>query len=135
MVKHRAPMPSLLTLKTHVEELLPKFRLMLQKAMEEGSPPLSMSEALVVVLLKPDKAPKQCSSYRPMSLNVGATFLAKLLAGRLDTVITALVHVDQSRFMPGRGTNINIQRLLTHLSRADGDGSGLVAFLDAEKNF
>lgn len=37
--------------------------------------------------------------------------------------------------MPGRGTDINIRHLLTHLSRASGDSPEVVASLDAEKVF
>lgn len=95
-----------------------------------------MAEAVVVVLLIPGKDLDQCSSYWPISLlNVDAHFLAKALAGCLSTVITALVHADQSGFMLGRGTDINIRRHLIHVSRANGDGPKVVAFLDVEKSF
>lgn len=87
--------------KTYMEKLLHTFRLMLQTAMEEECLPPTM--AIIVVLLKPGKTPEQCSSYRPISLlNADAKLLAKVLVGRLNTVITTLVHADKSGFMPGR---------------------------------
>lgn len=68
-----------------------------------------MSEAMIVVP-NPGKDLGLCTSYRPISLlNVDAKLLMKILARRLNTVITALVHPDQSGFMPGRGTDINIR--------------------------
>lgn len=61
--------------------------------------------------------------------------LSKILANRLNTVITALINSDQTGFMPGRGTGINIRRLYTHIAMAAPDTAGVVAFLDAEKAF
>lgn len=58
-----------------------------------------------------------------------------MLANRLSTVITALVHPDQTGFMPGRGTDINISRLFTHMDRAQQESARVVASLDAEKAF
>lgn len=75
-----------------------------------------MSEAMIVVVLKSGKDPEQCASYRPISLlNVDPKLLTKMLARRLNTVITAFSTPDQTGFMPGRGTNINIRRLFTHI--------------------
>lgn len=114
--------------KTYVEELLPTFKLMLQKAVEEDCLPPTMAEAVIVVILKPGKALEQCSSYRPISLlNVDAKLLAKVLVGRLNVVMTALVHADQSRFMLGRGTDINIGSLHIYPGRTGWSrGGGLL---------
>lgn len=57
----------------------------------------------------------------------------KILARRLNTVIAALVHSDQSGFMQGRGTDLNIRRLFTHIDMATEDSPGVIASLDAEK--
>lgn len=47
-----------------------------------------MSEAVVVVIPKPGKDPKLCSSYRPISLlNIDAKILTKILVNRLNSVI------------------------------------------------
>lgn len=55
-------------------------------------------------------------------INVDAKLSAKILATQLNTVITALVHPDQSGFRPGRGMDINIRRLFTHVDLArEGD--------------
>lgn len=70
-----------------------------------------------------------------MFLNVDLKILAKVLAGRLNSVNTALIQPDQSRFIQCRGTDINIRRLLTHMDRAEKDSLGVVVSLDAEKAF
>lgn len=93
-----------------------------------------MGEAVIVVILKPGKDPSFCSLYRPISL-LNAKLLAKILANRPSTVITVLVHSDQTGFMSGRGTDINIRRLYTHIAVAQQENAGVVASLDAEKAF
>lgn len=45
-------------------------------------------------------------------------------------VITALIHPDQTGFMPGRGTDINISRLHTHIAKADPVNPVVLASLD-----
>lgn len=51
-------------------------------------------------------------------------------------MILSLVHEDQSEFMPGKGTHINIHRLYTYIAHlGDSVPSGVVASLDAEKAF
>lgn len=65
-----------------------------------------------------------------------AKVLAKVLAVRLAGVISDLVHEDQTGFMPGKGTDINIRWLFLHLSLThDQTGSRVVASLDAKKAF
>lgn len=82
---------------------------MLTEAQVKEELPSPLSEALVVVIPKPGNDPTLCSSYHPIPLiNVYAKLLAKVLSNRLSVVITALVHLDQTGFMPGKGADINI---------------------------
>lgn len=96
-----------------------------------------MDEVIIVLIPKPGKDLQECASYRPNSLlNVDAKILAKILASRLSTVINTLIQVDQTGFMPGKGTDINIRRLFLNLSLThDNVGSRVVASLDAKKAF
>lgn len=122
--------------KTYAEQLAPRLQSLFAHSFQEGRLPDSMHEAIIVVIHKQGKDPKLCSSYRPISLlNVDIKIIAKILANRLNTVITALIHPDQTGFMPGRGTDINIRRLHTHIAIASPDRPGVVASLDAEKAF
>lgn len=94
-----------------------------------------MSDVVIVVIPKPGN-PELCSLYRPISLlNADMKLFSKIFANQLNTVITALVHPDQSCFIPGRGTDITIRRLHTHMTLATPDRPGVVASLDAEKAF
>lgn len=76
-------------------------------------------------------------SYRPISLlNCETILLAKALATRLNQVIISLVHLNQTGFMPGKSTYINLCRLYTHIAVAGALAmGGVVASLDAEKAF
>lgn len=79
-------------------------------------PSLSLSEAVVLLVLKPGKDPEDCSSYRPISLvNVDTKFLAKILASWLSKVLEGIIHVDLTGFIPGKGTDINLRRLFLNL--------------------
>lgn len=100
--------------KSYAEKLLPSLQNLFLEVDEAVPLADSMSDAVIIVILKPSNDPNLCSSFRPISLlNADAKLLAKILANRLNNVITALVHPDQSTFMPGRGNDINIRRLHT----------------------
>ena len=72
--------------------------------------PESMYLATVVLIPKPDKNLTDCASYRPISLlNTDYKILAKILAHRLNNVILNIIHPDQTGFMPGKSTSINLQ--------------------------
>lgn len=73
---------------------------------------------MVVLVPKPGKDPEECAPYRPISLiNADAKLLAKILALSLATVIEDLIQ-DQTGFMLGKGTDINIRRLFFNLDTA-----------------
>lgn len=42
-------------------------------------------------------------------LNIDYKMLAKILAKRLNTFIPTIIHNDQTGFMPGKSTSINIR--------------------------
>lgn len=123
--------------KTNSELLVPKFHNLLLTMLQEGCLPPSMSEVVIVVIAKPDKDPTSCASYRPISLLiVDAKITTKILSNRLNSVILSVIHGDQTGFMPGKGTDINLRRLYTNISHAGQmDSPGVVASLDPEKAF
>lgn len=140
MASHKSPGPDGFPVewfRFHMEFQSARLLSLFQQAFDSASLPLSFSEALIVVIHKPGKPPEHCSSYRPISLiNVDAKILTKILANRLSSVILSLVDVDQSGFMPGKTTDINLRRLYTNLQvRHDNSGARVIAALDNEKAF
>lgn len=81
----------------YMEDLAARIHAILLSSLRTGSLLASMAEAVMVVVPKLGKNPEHCKSYRLISLiNVDAKILAKILANRLNKVITALIHPDQS---------------------------------------
>ncbi|CAJ0960101.1 unnamed protein product [Ranitomeya imitator] len=119
------------------EVLIPKLKAALEEATNGGRLPASMREATIVVIPKEGKDPTQPDSYRPISLlTIDVKLLAKVLAMRLTSVISGLIHSDQSGFMPDRSTAINLRRLYMNLQlKADNCGQRVIASLDAHKAF
>lgn len=70
------------------------------EAMEKGELPPTLSQALITLIFKKDKDPTECKSYCPICL-IPVDVKSKILANRLDSVITSLVHGDQVGFIHG----------------------------------
>lgn len=97
--------------------MAPRLLKVFNAARSDGRLPPSMGEALVVLIPKWGKDPRECDSYRPISLmNVDT----KILAGRLQSVIPKLVDADQTGFIQGHCAQMN-RRLLVNLQTADPD--------------
>ena len=117
--------------------LVPRLCALYNHAFETGVLPSSMSEALIVLIPKPGKDPLLPESYRPISLlQLDVKILAKILALRLNKVISSLVHPNQTGFMPNKNTAFNLRRLHMNLQAQHADvGSRVVVSLDAAKAF
>lgn len=85
---------------------------------------------------KPGKNPEDCASYRPISpITADGKIFAKILGLCLSRVMEDLIHVDQTGFMPGRGTD-NIHSFFLNLATFNSNRStGVIYSLDAEKAF
>ena len=80
---------------------------------EKGRFSRDVNTALISLLLKKDKDPTECSSYRPLSLlNSDLKVFAKLLARRLKSHMPSLVSSDQTGFIKSRLATDNVRRLL-----------------------
>ena len=72
------------------------------------------------LLLKKDKDPTECSSYRPLSLlNSDLKIFVKLLARRLESHMPKLVNSDQTGFIKMRMEADNVRRLLHIVDAAE----------------
>lgn len=91
--------------KAFMDELAPKLLEVYAEAYDNGHLPPSLREALLVMLLKPDKEPNSCDSYRPLSMiNIDTKILAKMIALRLQPLLSFLILPKQSGFVPARST-------------------------------
>lgn len=116
--------------------IAPALCSMFNESFSEGRLPPTLSEATISLLLKTDKDPLLCSSYRPISLlNVDLKILSKILAQRLQQVLSSLISVDQTGFMLGRHSFHNTRRLLNILNSPSSSSPEVIVSLDAEKAF
>lgn len=90
-------------------------------SIEKGRFSRDVNTALISLLLKKNKDPTDCSSYRPLSLlNFDLKIFAKLLARRLKRYMPMLVNPDQVGFIKSRLATDNVRRLL-HITEAATD--------------
>lgn len=98
--------------KQYGKMILPQLLKVFNAARERQSLPVSMTKANIVLLLKPGKDLLDLGFHRPISLlQVDIRILAKVLALRLNQAISSIIHSDQSCFIPGKSTAINIRRM------------------------
>jgi len=82
---------------------------MILSSIKHGSLSENCNPALITLLLKKDKDPSICSSYRPISLlNTDMKLLAKILAKHLEPLMTKLVHPGQTGFVKSRISSDNV---------------------------
>lgn len=110
---------------------------MFHYSLERGSFSRDVNIAFISLLLKKDKNPNDCASYRPLSLlNADVKIFAKVLARRLQDVMTRLVHCDQTGFIKSRLATDNVRRLLHIVNGASTlESPAAVLSLDAMKAF
>lgn len=101
--------------KRFLKQLAPLLLKMFEHSLSTGTLPNTLTEAAISVILKKNKNPAECSSYRPISpLNFDAKILAKILAKRLETCLPSIISGDQTGFR-GRNLFSNIRRLSVFL--------------------
>lgn len=83
---------------------------MYNDSLVNGSLPLTLTQASISLILKRDKNPDECGSWRPISLlNSDVKLLAKVLASRLDPCLPKIISEDQTGFIRGRQLSSNIR--------------------------
>lgn len=88
-----------------------------------GCLPPSLNLANISLILKKNKPPEECGSYRPVSLiNVDSKILSKVLARRLENCLPLLINDDQTGFIRRRLSCSNVRRLLNVVQYSTGHG-------------
>lgn len=73
---------------------------MIAEIQSNATIPYHMNTALISILLKPNKDSSLCTSYGPLSLiNKDIKIISKALATHLETVISEIIHPDQTGFI------------------------------------
>lgn len=123
--------------KTFADQLAPILLLVFDETFESGSLPPTMRQAVISLILKKDKPPLECGSFRPISLlNVDSKLLAKILARRLEIILPSIISDDQTGFIKNRHSFFNLRRLYNILyDPTPPDTPEVIISLDAEKAF
>ena len=117
-------------------QLAPILQTMFKEALSSGSLPMTLRQASISLLVKKDRDPLLCSSYRPISLlNVDFKVLSKVLAKRLENVIPDIISPDQTGFIQNRHSYSNLRKLFNIVHSARSPDPEVVISLDAEKAF
>lgn len=119
------------------DELGPLLLDMIMTSIDKGSFSRDVNAALISLLLKKEKDPADCSSYRPLSLlNADLKIYAKVLARRIQNHMPTLVSYNQTGFVKSRLASDNVRRLLHIIDAATGKKDpAAVLSLDAMKAF
>lgn len=123
--------------KKFVDLLSPELLTIFNNIIDSEQLPNSMSESVITLILKKDKDPLECGSYRPISLMCcDGKLFTKILATRLNEVLPKLIHHDQVGFVKGRKSSNSMRRLLHLIWKAkDLSRPTAVLSMDAQKAF
>lgn len=122
--------------KTFKDSLSPLLRNKFVESFNWQCLPPTLRQATISLLLKPNKDPLECSSYRPISLlNVDLKILSKILAHRLERCLPHIISSDQTGFVKGRHGFFNLRRFVNILYMVSTATPEVALSLDAEKAF
>lgn len=118
------------------DSLAPLLRNMFIEFLNAKSLPMTLRQVTVLLLLKPNKDPLDCFSYRPKSLlYVNFKTLSKTLAIRLEQQLPSLMAPDQTGFIKGRHGLFNLRRFFNILNTPSTSTPEIASSLEAEKAF
>lgn len=108
-----------------------------KEAFKSGIFPLTLRQDTISFIQKKDKDPQLCTNYRPISLlGADVQIMAKMLAKRLEPIMSTIISPDQTGFVKTRHSYHNVRRLLNILHASlSSDTPEMILSVDAEKAF
>lgn len=111
----KAPSPDMFPTdfyKKFKDKLAPLLLLFYAEALENNILPPTLRQASIILLLKKNKDPRDCSSSRPINLtNRDGKVFSKVIALRLEKILPHIISEDQTGFVQGRQSYFNLRRL------------------------
>uniref|UniRef100_A0A3B3HLZ5 NACHT domain-containing protein n=1 Tax=Oryzias latipes TaxID=8090 RepID=A0A3B3HLZ5_ORYLA len=99
--------------KNFCDDLAPLMLRMICDSKRRGKLPTTLYEANISLILKKGRDEADPANYRNIALqNFDRKAITKMLAIRLNTYLTSIIHPDQTGFIPGRLSFSNVRRLL-----------------------
>uniref|UniRef100_A0A8C7WYP2 Reverse transcriptase domain-containing protein n=1 Tax=Oryzias sinensis TaxID=183150 RepID=A0A8C7WYP2_9TELE len=118
------------------EKLLAPLLAMYEESYTKDILPPSLRLASITLILKPNKPPNECSSFRPISLmGSDIKILCKVLARRLESHLTDIINNDQNGFIKNRYGFHNVRRLLNIMHSKKNSKDAAILSLDARQAF
>lgn len=118
-------------------QLIPHMLNMYNESFGSGTLPQTLREASISLILKKNNDSSYCESYRPISLlNVDVKILAKVLALRLEPILSQIISPGHTGFIKHRYSFFNIRRLFNIIyHHSDSPTPEILMSMDAEKAF
>lgn len=102
--------------KAYCAQLAPRLANLYRGCLVNDTLPSSMSKTHFILIHKSQKDPALCASYKPIALlNLDIKILIKLLTNRLNSILHMVIDSDQTGFISGKSTDINIHILFTYI--------------------
>lgn len=94
------------------DKLAPLLLSVYAEALENNILPPTLCHSSIILLLKKNKDPRDCSFSRPINLtNRDGKVFSKVIALRLEKILPHIISEDQTGFVQGRQSYFNLRRL------------------------
>ena len=107
------------------------------EAFNNGQLSISQRRGVICLIPKDDSCLSELSNWRPLTLlNVDYKMLAKVIGQRIETILSSLIHSDQTGFIKGRFIGQNVRLLNDIMEYTEAKNlPGILLFIDFRKAF